>query len=90
MESNPKTKVLDNIVMGASILYPLMSIPQVYNIWFLKDIQGVSLLTWVLFTIFTIPMLIYTIVHKIKPFIVMNILWLTVYAFIIAGILIHG
>lgn len=87
---DPKIRLLDNIVMCVAVIMPLTSIPQIYNIWFLRNITGVSLLTWSLFFIMSIPMLIYGFVHKEKVLILLNALWLIMYAFVIVGIVIYG
>jgi len=87
---HPKIKLLDNIVLGTSIVSPLTAVPQVYKIWFLQNTQGVSLLSWALFAVFAIPMLTYGIIHKYKPIIVLNVLWLIVHGFVISGIILYG
>lgn len=87
---NPKIKLLDNIVYVVSVVLPLTTIPQIYQIWSTHDAQGISLLTWVLYAIFGIPMLLYGIVHKVKPLIIMNCLWLVVYELVIVGTILYG
>lgn len=87
---DPKIRFLDNVVMCFAIIMPLTSIPQIYKIWFLQNALGVSLLTWSLFFIMAIPMLIYGIVHKEKVLIVLNALWLIMYGFVITGTIIYG
>ena len=73
---DPKIKFLDNLVMCVAVIMPLTSIPQIYKIWFLQNAQSISLLTWSLFFIMAIPLLIYGIVHKEKVLIILNTLWL--------------
>jgi uncharacterized protein with PQ loop repeat len=87
---DPKIRWLDNIVYVVSVILPLTALPQIYQIWSTQDAQGVSLLTWGLFAVFSVPMLLYGIVHKVKPLIIMNILWMLVYAGIISGIILYG
>ena len=87
---NPKVKFLDNIVYVVSVVFPLTTLPQIYQIFSTQDAQGVSLLTWILYIAFSIPMLIYTIVHKVKPLIIMNILWIAVYSLVVVGTILYG
>ena len=87
---DPKIKFLDNLVMCVAVIMPLTAIPQIYKIWFLQNAAGVSLLTWSLFFIMAIPMLIYGLVHREKVLIVLNVLWLIMYGFVIIGTIIYG
>jgi len=87
---NPQVKFLDNVVYVVSVLFPLTTLPQIYQIFSTQDVQGISLLTWTLYIAFSIPMLIYTIVHKVKPLIIMNILWITMYSLVVVGTIMYG
>jgi len=73
-----------------AIVLPFTALPQVYTIWIEHNAAGVSLITWSLFLILSIPFLIYALVHKIKPYIIMNILWIVVYLLVIIGAFIYG
>jgi uncharacterized protein with PQ loop repeat len=87
---NPRIRFLDNIVSVVAVIIPFMVIPQIYNIWVLRIVDGVSLITWTMFFILTFPLLIYSIVHKAKPLITMYILWLVFHSITISGILLFG
>ncbi|MEK6938450.1 MAG: hypothetical protein AABX04_05375 [Nanoarchaeota archaeon] len=83
-------RILDRMILILSVIFPLTTIPQIYNIWIEHDAAGVSLITWSLFLILSIPFLTYAIVHKIKPYIIMNCLWMIVYALVIIGTIIYA
>ncbi|MFH1649319.1 MAG: PQ-loop domain-containing transporter [Candidatus Woesearchaeota archaeon] len=87
---NKKVRFLDRVVLITAIVFPLTTIPQIYDIWSTQDASGLSLTTWVLYAIFAIPMLLYGFVHRQKPIFIMNILWLVVYAFVIWGTVLYG
>ena len=87
---DPKIRILDNVVLIFSVVLPLMSLPQAYNIWILKDTGGVSLITWVFFTMLAIPFILYGFVHKVKPMIVANIIWVIIGASIVIGLRVIG
>lgn len=89
-EEDWKAGILEKMVFVIALVYPITSIPQLYNIWVLKEIAGVSLLTWSLYFLLTLPLLIYVIVRKVKPYILMYSLWLFVYSAVIAGLVING
>jgi len=86
----PWLEKLDHLVIIVAIISPLTALPQIYNIWYLQNVEGVSLLTWLLFSIIAIPLLIYGIAHKEKVLIILNSLWLIMYAAVISGVLYYG
>ena len=72
----------------ASYVYPLSGIPQLLLV-FKGEIEGVSVISWVMFACFSALFLAYGIVHKVKPMIVVNLLWLTMDILIVFGTLTH-
>lgn len=83
-------KVLDKTCIFFSVLMPATTIPQIYKIYSSQDVTGVSLSMWVLYSIGVIPFLLYGIVHKEKPLVILNILWLIAQVVIITGIVIYS
>ena len=81
---------IDRLMMFASIVHPITAIPQVYTIYDTQDATGVSLLTWVGFMIIGLVFLSYGIVHKLKPYILNQIIWFVLDFFVVAGVLIYG
>ena len=89
---NPKKwiKFLDDIVLIAAIIGPLIIIPQITKIFLLKDATGVSILTWSIFALISIPWIIYGVVHKEKSIIIMNVMFLIFESIVILGVLLYG
>ena len=87
--NDAKIKLLDKLVTVISFVFPLSALPQIYNIWVLKNVQGVSLLTWFLFLLMQIPLFIYASVHKENRLKVMFGLWCTVYLFALVGLVMY-
>ncbi|MCP3685654.1 MAG: hypothetical protein GY861_23640 [bacterium] len=85
-----KVRILDDVCMTVAVVMPFTTLPQIYRIWAFKSAADVSLLMWILYTVLCVPMLIYGIVHKVKPIVVLNFLWLIANSIIIAGILMYG
>lgn len=85
-----KFRMLDKIVWGAAIAFPLTSIPQILKIFIEQNAQSISILTWILYVIFTLPLLFYSIVHRVRPLILMNVLWMIVYFAVIYGTVLYG
>jgi len=85
--NNTKIRFLDGIVSVVSFAAPLTIAPQIYNIWIKKNIEGVSMLTWIFFLIFAIPLFTYSSVHKDKKLMLMYFLFMIADALVVAGIL---
>jgi len=83
-------KILDVLVYVVGILGPIFTIPQILKIWLEKSAQGISSITWVAYLFGAIILLIYGIVHKEKPLIIMYVLWIIIYVILIVGIIIYG
>lgn len=86
---NPHKRFLDKLIYFVGISGPIMTIPQVYNIWILKHTIGVSIITWSWLAIVAITWTIYGIAHKEMPIIVVNLAWLFVEILIIIGLIIY-
>lgn len=87
---NKKTKhnkIIDNLSIFAAILMPFTTIPQIYKIWFVQNSSGVSIWTWILYTILCVPMLIYGIFYKMTPIIILNFLWIIMNLIMIVGLI---
>tara|TARA_Y100000310_G_C20075553_1_gene531405 strand:+ start:76 stop:414 length:339 start_codon:yes stop_codon:yes gene_type:complete len=84
-----KVRFLDKLVTVIAFLVPIATIPQIWKLWVGKTAEGLSLFSWSLFMIFSIPMLTYGIVHKEKPLIIMYSLLFIAHIFMVVGILIY-
>ncbi|MBU0957374.1 MAG: hypothetical protein KKF56_01040 [Nanoarchaeota archaeon] len=83
-------KRFDVLMYVLGILVPLSVLPQLYNIWILQDASGVSIITWSLFLISAFIWLLYGYVHRYKPVIIANLMWIFSEVFIIVGVSIYG
>ena len=73
-----------------SVVMPLTTIPQIYKIYVYQSAQAISLSMWVLYNISCLIMLIYGIVHRVKPIIVLNLLWIIANISIIVGVILYS
>lgn len=79
---------IDRVVTAVAFLGPLTSLPQIIEIWFVdKSAAGVSILTWSAFVVMAAVWLLYGIVHKQRPIIISNALWIVAQSLIVAGAL---
>ncbi len=80
----------DKAIMVVAILVPLSHLPQLIKIWGDKNALGVSLASWVLFTIFTLFWLIYGLLHREKPIIVQGFFLFLFQLAIVIGIALYN
>jgi hypothetical protein len=78
----------DKFIVIAAFVYPLSGVPQVMQVA-QGNADGVSAWSWGGFMIFSGLFLAYGIVHKIKPMVITNALWLTIDALIVLGLVSH-
>jgi len=73
------------VIYFASFAGPVMTIPQIYDVWTSKS-PSVSELTWASYIIIAVIWLYYGIVHKEKPIILSNVLWIVAEAAVLIGL----
>ncbi len=88
--SRKDRKLIDKAMIIVCVIAPLLSLPQAWTIYSNQNAENVSLITWVSFLGFAIIYILYGVVHKIKPLVITNILWIIVEFIIVVGILMYG
>jgi uncharacterized protein with PQ loop repeat len=81
-----KKSNIDRLVYFAAIFGPLMTLPQVYDVW-VADTPGVSVITWLAYCLIAVIWLAYGLKHKDKPIIILQVLWLILDIAVVAGTL---
>ena len=79
----------DKIAVIAAFAYPLTGVPQVISV-LQGQTSGISLPSWYGFIIFAVFFLVYGVVHRIKPMVITNALWLLVDGLVVAGVFVHS
>ncbi|HEX7042466.1 MAG TPA: SemiSWEET family transporter [Patescibacteria group bacterium] len=77
----------DKVMYFVATIAPIMTIPQLYRVWVLRQTQGVSLLTWGGYAVVSGLWLIYAFIHKDKPIMLTNFLLLILDAAIFIGVI---
>lgn len=88
LSKKKQKNLLDNIVAVAAFVYPMSGLPQVMLV-FQGRTEGVSVGSWSMFVAFSLLFLIYGMIHRIKPMVVTNFLWILVDMFVVIGTLTH-
>ncbi len=89
VQKENSTKIIDQMMLVASIIHPLTATPQVYKIYATQSAAGVSLLTWLGFLILGLVFLTYGITHGLKPYVLAQVMWLTIDLLIVLGIVMY-
>lgn len=81
---------LDTLAYAVSFLSIAFTLDQVRIIYFEYNAQGVSLVSWLFYTVSSVVWLQYGRVHKERILIITNAVWLVINMLIVVGILIYG
>jgi uncharacterized protein with PQ loop repeat len=82
-----ENNVLNKLVLVVAVVEPLMTLPQIYQIWTDKDASGVSAVTWLGYMIAALIWLFYGLKIKDKPIIISSTLWIITEGFVVLGAL---
>lgn len=77
-------------VLAMAVIEPLMTIPQIYEIWIKKQAEGVSGISWALYLFAAVIWLLYGLQLKDKPVIISSTLWLFMEAAVVLGTVLYG
>lgn len=82
--TNKSTKTIDSLAYVVGIGGNLAVLPQIMAAW-RTDGPGLSVLTWVLFSVFGCVWLLYAIAHKSKPMIIAQTIGIFCSLLVVAG-----
>ena len=75
---------IDASIYVVSVLFPLMTLPQIWEIFSKHAAGGVSLPTWAWGTFFSLYWLLYGILHKDTPIVISSIVWTMINTIVIS------
>lgn len=87
---NKWKRLLDKIIYFVGIFVPIVTIPQLLEIWVNKNASGVSLISWSGYLIAVSFWFLYGIAHKEKPIIFSYGLLVVMDFFVVLGIIFFG
>lgn len=94
MEDYPSEKFwirfLDKLLMIIAVVSPMMSLPQLYSVFVLHQVAGLSFISWASWALFNLPWIAYGFVHKQKPLVLMYTLWFLINFSTAVGIILYG
>ncbi len=80
------TQFINKLVYFTGFLGPIITIPQVIQIWVHKNTQGVSTIMWFGYLIVATTWFLYGFVNKQKPLILIYITWILIDITILVGL----
>jgi uncharacterized protein with PQ loop repeat len=81
---------LDKLTFVVGVIGPFTVLPQIYGIFSTRSANGVSLATWLLIFIVTLPWILYGVAHKDKSIIVSFTLWEVANLAVVIGVLLYS
>ncbi len=85
--TSPFKQILDHLIYVVGLSGPLLTLPQLLAIWEAKSVTGLSPITWGSYVVIACFWLLYGIVHKERPIIFTNTLWIFIHGAIVASII---
>lgn len=86
----PPPTALEKGLRALSVVTMLMTIPQVISVWTAPNPGGVSLLSWMTYTVSAVAWMIYGIQKRDKTIYLACIGWIALDLAIVAGIIVRG
>ncbi|MBI5003974.1 hypothetical protein HZC00_02685 [Candidatus Kaiserbacteria bacterium] len=86
---HPWIRFLDITAIAAGIIGPIMTIPQIWEIYYFHSAGSVSVFSWTAFATLDIPFIIYGFVHKNTVIKITYIGWIMVNTTVAIGAVIY-
>ena len=83
-------RLLDRVVITVGIIGPMASLPQIFKIYLLQNVGGISTTSYALWALMDIPWIFYGIVHRERPIVFTYFAWFAVNCIILAGSILYG
>lgn len=83
-------RIMDKFIFLIALIWPILTIPQVWMVWVEQNAWWISLFTWTAYVVSPSLWLVYGIIHKEKAIIFSNILWIIVDFAVLLWAIIYG
>ncbi len=86
---SPLLYSIDALAYAVSLLSLFFTLDQVRLVWIEKNVDGVSLISWIFYTVSAFVWLWYGVLHKDRALVITNFLWVFFSLCIVLGIVLH-
>ncbi len=83
-------KIINILAYIGGLLGPVVTIPQLIEIWVGRNASGVSLLSWVAYLIGAVFWFAYGIIHKERLLVISYGLWIAIDTLLVLGIILYS
>lgn len=83
-----KQAFFEKFMVVFAILEPIATIPQILQVWVNHNTSGVSLFTWIFYSVTTFVWLAYGVSIKDKPLMLSSIFWFLSQVLVVIGVLV--
>ncbi|MBI4004612.1 hypothetical protein HY358_00585 [Candidatus Roizmanbacteria bacterium] len=88
-KNNSIAGLLSSFIYLIAIIAPIMTLPQLLEVWKNKQAANVSMSTWTTYTLVSFFWLVYGLLHKEKPLVLANSMLFAIDLFIVVGLLLY-
>ncbi|HEY0856184.1 MAG TPA: hypothetical protein VGE16_03960 [Albitalea sp.] len=88
--SGPSNTLLHRLLAGMSFFTLAMTLPQVFNVWVLRQASGVSVLSWSAYLLSAVLWFWYGLRQRDRNIYLPCVGWMILDAAVISGVLVHG
>lgn len=83
-------RLLDHAIYLVIFLGPVLTIPQLTEVWVARNAAGVSVISFSAYVILNVFWLTYGIAHREKPIVISALLWALVNGLVAVGAVLYG
>lgn len=80
---------LNTLAYGMGVIGPMVTLPQIYAVWVQKNVVGVSMFSWIAFTLLSSFWCYYATKHKERPLIISQGLWALMNGLVALGVILY-
>lgn len=84
-----KNRSLSRLTLILAVVSPLMTLPQIYEIWIKQRATGVSMLSWGFYVFSSSIWLLYAIKIKDRALYISSALWVIAQAIVVLGLVFY-
>lgn len=83
------SRLVDSLAYPIGLIGLASALPQVYQVWILGDAEGVSIITWSVWTLLSLFWMLYARIHKAHALAFLNTCWFFMHGLVAVGILVN-